>query len=67
MVWKRNPLSIELSCEKVFVQKPEYTHKKPPGDETCVYAGDFHFNMLCFINGRDHFKMQSNYMGAIRR
>ena len=42
-------LSIELSCEKVFVQKTEYISNKPPGDATCVYAEDCHFILLCFI------------------
>jgi putative transposase len=63
-VWKRKPLSVELSSEKVFQQKLEYIHYNPVKAGICLYPEDYHFSSALFYeHGLDHFKMLTNYMG----
>ena len=63
-IWKRKPLSIELSSEKVFLQKLEYIHFNPVKAGICLYPEFYHFSSAFFYeNGLDHFKMLTHYMG----
>ena len=63
-VWKRKPLSIELSSEKVFLQKLEYIHYNPVKAGICTYPEEYHFSSAAFYeNGIDSFKMLTHYMG----
>ena len=39
-IWKRKPLSIELSSQKVFMQKLEYIHYNPVAAGICIYPED---------------------------
>ena len=62
-IWKRKPLSIELSSEKVFLQKLEYIHYNPVKADICNYPEDYHFSSALFYeNGIDHFNMLTHYM-----
>jgi REP element-mobilizing transposase RayT len=63
-IWKRKPLSIELSSEKVFLQKLEYIHYNPVKAGICTYPEDHHFSSALFYeNGIDHFNMLTHYLG----
>ena len=63
-IWKRKPLSIELSSEKVFLQKLEHIHNNPVKAGICLYPEDYHFSSALFYEkGIDHFKMLTHYMG----
>ena len=63
-IWKRKPLSIELSTEKVFLQKLDYIHCNPVKSGICIYSGDYHFSSASFYEqGIDHFNMLTHYMG----
>ena len=63
-IWKRKPLSIELSSEKVFLQKLEYIHYNPVKADMCNYPEDYHFSSALFYeNGIDHFNILTHYMG----
>ena len=63
-IWKRKPLSIELSSEKIFLQKLEYIHFNPVKAGICLYPEDYHFSSALFYeNGLDQFKMLTHYMG----
>ena len=63
-IWKRKPLSIELSSEKVFLQKLEYIHYNPVRAGICAYPEEYHFSSAMFYEkGFDHFKMLTHYMG----
>jgi REP element-mobilizing transposase RayT len=62
-IWKRKPLRIELSSEKVFLQKMEYIHYNPVKAGICAYPEDYHFSSAMFYEkGIYHFKMLTNYM-----
>ena len=63
-IWKRKPLSIELSSEKVFLQKLEYIHYNPVKAGICTYPEVYHFSSALFYeNGIDHFNMLTHYLG----
>ena len=63
-IWKRKPLSVELSSEKVFQQKLEYIYCNPVKAGICLYPEDYHFSSALFYeNGMNHFKMLTDYMG----
>ena len=63
-IWKRKPLSIELSSEKVFLQKLEYIHYNPVKAGICLNPEDYHFSSALFYEkGIDHFNMMTHYMG----
>ena len=42
-IWERNPLSIDLWTNKVFMQKMEYIHNNPVAAGICVYAEDYKY------------------------
>jgi putative transposase len=63
-IWKRNPLSIELSSQKVFLQKLEYIHDNPVKAGFTLYPEAYHYSSAAFYEtGVDHFKMLNHYMG----
>ena len=70
-IWKRKPLSFELSSEKVILQKLDYIpvrltrgHYNPVKAGICIYPKDYHFSSALFYEkGIDHFKKLIHYMG----
>ena len=46
--WERNPLSIELYSEKMFMQKLNYLHKNPVKAGLCLYPEDYHYSSASF-------------------
>ena len=67
-IWKRNPLSIELGSEKIFLQKLEYIHYNPVKANLGNYPEDYYFSSALFYeNGLDHFNPENSglthYMG----
>ena len=62
-ILKRKPLSVELSSEKVYLQKLEYIHCNPVKAGSCLYPEDYHFSSdLFYENGLDHFNMITHNM-----
>ena len=63
-IWKREPLSVELSSEKVFLQKLEYIHYNPVKACLCNNPDDYHYSSALFYEkGTDQFNMLTHYMG----
>lgn len=63
-IWKRKPLSIELSSEKLFLQKLAYIHDNPVRAGICKYPEDYPFSAAFFYEqGIDFFKMLTHYKG----
>lgn len=63
-IWKRNPLSVELSSQKVFLQKLEYIHDNPVKAGLTLYPETYHYSSALFYEtGVDHFNMLTHYMG----
>ena len=63
-IWKRKPLSIELSSQKVFMQKLEYIQYNPVAAGICIYPEEYHFSSALFYEkGIDHFNMLAHYLG----
>ena len=63
-VWKRKPLSIELSSAKAFLQKLEYIHYNPVKAGICAFPEHYYFSSALFYeNAIDHFNMLTHYMG----
>ena len=63
-IWKRNPLSVELHSEKVFMQKLEYIHGNPVNAGLCQYPENYHYSSALFYEkGIDTFNMLTQYMG----
>ena len=55
-IWKRKPLSIELSSEKLFLQKLAYIHDNPVRAGICKYPEDYPFSSAFFYDhGIDFF------------
>ena len=62
-IWKRKPLSIELSSEKVFLQKLDI-HYNPVKGGICIYPENYHFSSASFYENKiDSFKMLTHYRG----
>jgi REP element-mobilizing transposase RayT len=63
-IWKRNPLSVELSSQKVFLQKLEYIHDNPVKAGLTSHPEEYLYSSAAFYEtGVDHFKMLTHYMG----
>ena len=63
-VWKRQPLSVELSTEKVFMQKLDYIHYNPVRAGFCKYPEDYEFSSAMYYeNGLYKFGMLTHYLG----
>ncbi len=66
-IWKRNPLSVELSLQKVFLQKMEYIHYNPVEAGLTLCPEAYHYSSAAFYEtGVDHFNMLTHYMGWIK-
>lgn len=46
--WKRKPLSVELSWEKVFLQKLDYIHYNPVHAGLCLYPEKYYYSSAAF-------------------
>ena len=63
-IWKRKPLSIELSSENVFKQKLEYIHYNPVKAGICLYPEEYHCSSALFYEKQiDSFNMLTHYLG----
>jgi len=62
--WERNPLSIELYSEKVFLQKLHYVHANPVRAGLCMYAEEYKYSSARFYEtGIDEWSMLTHYRG----
>ncbi|MEP6685045.1 MAG: transposase [Parafilimonas sp.] len=62
--WKRDPLAICVSTEKIFISKLEYIHNNPVKEKwsLCKYAEDYKWSSAKFyITGEDEFKILTHY------
>ena len=48
-IWKREPLSIELITESVFLQKLEYIHYNPVSVGLCSVPEEYYYSSQNFI------------------
>ena len=63
-IWKREPLSIELFTEAVFMQKLEYIHINPVEAGLCLYPEKYYYSSARFYYDRtDSFGMLTHYGG----
>ena len=63
-IWKREPLSIELSNETIFIQKLEYIHYNPVRAGLCKLPEDYHYSSAKFYHdGSDSFNMLTHFTG----
>jgi putative transposase len=51
--WKRDPLSIELFTEKVYLQKMEYIHNNPVKAGLCTYPEDYKYSSAKYYHEGD--------------
>ena len=62
-IWKREPLSIELFTEAVFMQKLEYIHYNPVEAGLCVYPEKYYYSSARFYyDETDSFGMLTHYV-----
>ena len=62
--WERNPLSIELYSEKVFIQKLNYLHNNPVKAGLCTYPEDYIYSSALFYEtGKDAWGILTHYKG----
>lgn len=63
-IWKREPLSIELFTEKVFLQKLEYIHENPVSAGLVNYGETYKYSSAKFYrDGFDEFDILTHYTG----
>ena len=63
-IWKREPLSIELFTEKVFLQKLEYLQQNPVTAGLVNLPEEYHYSSAKFYElGIDDFNILSHYTG----
>ena len=63
-IWKREPLSVELFTEKVFIQKLEYIHQNPVMAGLANFAEEYHYSSAKFYElGIDDFDFIAHYSG----
>jgi REP element-mobilizing transposase RayT len=63
-IWKRKPLSIELSSEKVFFQKLEYIHNNAVKAGLCSFQEEYKYSSAMFYEtGIDQFNILTHYLG----
>ncbi len=63
-VWKREPLSIELFTQKVFLQKLEYIHNNPVAAGLVTFPEEYKYSSAEFYEtGVDAFNMVTHYTG----
>ena len=53
--WERNPLSVEIWSEKVFLEKLKYMHENPVRAGLCRYSEDYKYSSALFYKfGKDN-------------
>jgi len=63
-MWKRRPLSIELSTDAVFKQKLDYIHYNPVKAGLCMKPEDYYYSSAGFYyTGVDDFGILTHYSG----
>ena len=63
-LWKREPLSIELITESMFIQKLEYIHYNPVTAGLCKVPEEYYYSSAKFyFDGTNGFKMLTHYSG----
>ena len=63
-IWKREPLSIELITESMFIQKLEYIHYNPVTAGLCKVPEEYYYSSAKFyFDGTDNFEMLTHYSG----
>ena len=60
--WKRDPLAIPVSTEKIFISKLEYIHNNPVKWNLCTYPEEYKWSSARFYwEGVDEFNMLTHY------
>ena len=62
-MWKREPLSIELLTESMFIQKLEYIHYNPVTAGLSKLPEEYYLSAKFYFDGTDNFKMLKHYSG----
>ncbi|HWH64352.1 MAG TPA: transposase [Ginsengibacter sp.] len=63
-IWKREPLSIELLNQAMFIQKLEYIHYNPVRAGLCELPEDYHYSSARFYHdGSNSFNMLTHFTG----
>ena len=63
-IWKREPLSIELFTEAIFIQKLEYIPYNPVQARLCKYPEEYYYSSAKFYySGVDEFGMLTHFSG----
>ncbi len=63
-IWKREPLSIELITESMFIQKLKYIHYNPVTAGLCSVPEEYYYSSAKFyFDGTDNFGMLTHYSG----
>ena len=61
-IWERNPLSVELWSEPVFLQKLNYVHQNPVRAGICSEAADYLYSSAAlYESGADTFDFLTRY------
>ncbi len=63
-LWKREPLSIELVSQNLFMQKLEYIHYNPVSAGLCEKREDYYYSSAKFyFDGTNDFGMLMHFSG----
>ena len=63
-IWKREPLSIELFTEKIFIQKLQYIHQNPVKAGLVNFTEAYKYSSAKFyLTGVDEFNFITHYNG----
>lgn len=61
--WERNALSIELSNDKIFVQKMDYIHNNPVNAGLCQFPSDYKYSSAKFYENKEiEFDFLTHYL-----
>ncbi len=62
-IWQRNPLSIDLWTQEVFIQKMEYIHNNPVTAGICIYPEQYKYSSAKFYEtGEDKFGFLTHWV-----
>ena len=60
--WERNPLSIDIWSEKVFIEKLRYIHENPVRAGVCAYPEEYKYSSALFHKtGIDNWGFLTHY------
>ena len=63
-IWKREPLSVDLIAESMFIQKLEYIHYNPVSAGLCSVPEEYYYSSAKFyFDGTDNFGMLTHFSG----